>query len=194
LIHILRFVAIILSTVVVALLIFVIAAYVSGSDIFSPRTWTTNVVFSIIITASLLGAGIGFFDLAFNPVTGTVTIPSSGVLLFGEAEFGVYWDVTATNEVMSVEWGVLAPGDTKTVQFWVKNNGNSNLYCELGSNEWLPLEAEQYFDLTWDFGDLPVGQYRSRWATLELHVHSDIANIDEFNFNIIIYGSIEPFT
>ena len=184
-----------LGTILVALILFVVAAYSSRSEAFSANTWTSEVIRAIVVVATLLGAGIGGVDfMIFNPVTGTVTITSSGVMLVGDVEFEVYWDVTATNEVTMVEWGDLEPGDVATVEFWVKNEGSSNLYCDTGTDEWVPSESEQYFDLTWDFGDTPVGSGRSRKVTMQLFVDENITGIDAFYFNIIIYGDIAPFT
>ncbi len=194
-IHLLRFGVILLGTIVTALLLFIVAAYTSKSTVFSASTWTKDVIRAIMIVGGLLGAGIGGVDfMIFDPMTGTVTITSSGIMLVGDVEFEIYWDVTATSEVMMVEWGALMPGDVATVEFWVKNEGASDLYCDTGTDEWVPSGSEQYFDLTWNFGDAPIGQYRSRKVIMELHVHSDITGVDEFTFNIIIYGGTVPFT
>jgi hypothetical protein len=194
-IHLLRYGVILLGTVVVALLLFIVAAYSSKSTVFSANTWTPEVIRAIMVVGVILGGTIGVIDYAiFDPVTGTVTITSSGIMLVGDVEFEIYWDVTGTSEVTMVEWGDLMPGDVATVEFWVKNEGNSNLYCDTGTDEWVPSGSDQYFDLTWDFGDTPVGPGRSRKVTMELHVHSDITGIDEFTFNIIIYGDIAPFS
>lgn len=194
-IYLLRFGVILLGTILVALLLFVVAAYASKSTVFSASTWTKDVIRAIMIVGGLLGMGIGAVDfMIFDPVTGTVTITSSGIMLVGDIDFEIYWDVTGTNEVTTVEWGALEPGDIATVQFWVKNEGNTLLYCDTGTDEWVPSGSEQYFDLTWDFGDTPVGSLRSRKVTMELHVHSDITGIDEFWFNIIVYGDTAPFT
>lgn len=194
-IRLLRFGVIVLSTIVVALLLFIVVAYTSRSKVLSMSAWSTNVILSITITAGLLGAGIGFADsMIFNPVTGTVIVPSSGIMLVGDITFEIYWDVTGTREVTMVEWGALMPGDVATVEFWVKNEGNTLLYCDTGTEEWVPSGSEQYFDLTWNFGDTPVGSLRSRKVIMELHVHEDITGIDEFTFNIIIYGDVAPFS
>ena len=194
-IRLLRFGVIVLGTIVVALLLFIVVAYTSRSKVFSMSAWSTNVILSITITAGLLGAGIGFADsMSFNPVTGTVIVPSSGIMLVGDIAFEIYWDVTATSEVTMVEWGALEPGGVGTVEFWVKNEGNTLLYCDTGTDEWVPSGSDQYFDLTWNFGDTPVGSHRSRKVTMELHVHADITGINEFTFNIIIYGDVTPFS
>lgn len=194
-IYLLRFGVILLGTILVALLLFIVAAYSSKSKVFSASTWTSEVIRAIILVAGLLGASFGFVDsMIFNPVTGTVIVPSSGIMLVGDIAFEIYWDVTGTNEVTMIEWGAMMPGDVMTVQFWVKNEGNTLLYCDTGTDEWVPSGSEQYFDLTWNFGETPVGSLRSRKVTLELHVHSDITGIDEFTFNIIIYGDVAPFT
>jgi len=195
LIYLLRFGVILLGTILVALLLFIVAAYTSKSKVFSASTWTPEVIRAIMIVAAILGIAIGAVDYAiFDPVTGTVTITSSGIMLVGDIEFEINWDVTGTNEVTTVEWGALEPGEVATVQFWVKNEGAADLYCDMGTDEWIPSGSDQYFDLTWDFGSTAVAQHRSRKVTMELHVHDDITGIDEFTFNIIIYGDIAPFS
>lgn len=193
-IQFLRFGVIVLGTIMIGLLFFIAVARLSKGAASSASTWSSNVIVSIMLTAGLLGAGIGFADsLIFNPVTDTVIIPSSGIMLVGEVDFGIYWDVTATSKVTRVEWGDLQPGDVGVVEFWIRNEGNSDLYCDTGTDVWVPSGSEQYFDLTWNFGDTPIRQYRPRKVVMELHVHSDITGIHEFTFDIIVYGDTVPF-
>lgn len=195
LIYLLRFGVILLGTILVSLLLFIAAAYSSRSKVFSASTWTPEVIRSIMIVAATFGAGIAAVDsMMFNPLTGTMIIPSAGIMLAGDVEFGLYWDVTGAERATTVEWGAVMPGDIVTVQLWLRNEGDSVLYCDIGTQEWVPSGSGQYFDLTWDFGSIPVNQGRSRKITMELYVHEDITGVDEFAFDIIIYGAITPFT
>lgn len=178
---------------VMSLLTFISAAYASKSKTFSPQTWTKKVILTTTLTSGLVGAGIGALDsTTFEPETDFATIPTSGVMTAGNVTIEVYWDVTATNPVSQIAWGVLDAGENATVQFWVKNEGTKDLYCWLVSDDWIPPEAGPYFDLTWDFGDTPVGKGRARKVTIELHVHTDITGIEDFSFNVIIWGSDVP--
>jgi hypothetical protein len=164
----------------------------------APKKWTTDLILTILLLAGGVGSMFATMDAIFfaEPATSTVEIHVTGVISAaeGEAAFGPYWDVTATSPVISVDWGVLDVGEAGEVQFWIKNEGTTDLWCVLNWDiaSWEPLGAEQYFDLSWNYGGTSVSPGRARRVTLSLFVHDDIVDVEAFSFQMIITGSDEP--
>lgn len=168
-----------------------------------PKVFKTGDLFTGNFFALILGAFLiigcvwGAYDWrSFQYESRGRTIPTSGVLLAGELSFSVNWDVTGTRPVTKIEWGILEPGDTGNVTLWLKNEASVPIYAKIEQNEesWQPPGAGQYFDLTWDFGQVPLGSNRVRKVILQLHVHQDITEITDFSFDIVITVDDQPFT
>jgi len=141
------------------------------------------------IIAILLAAlgGIRHLTLTFEGGQVIYRIPAGAQML--ALGVGLYWDVTCTGPVTMVDWGTLTPGQTKGVTVYIKNTGNGPMRGSISSDNWVPDGAGQYFDLTWDFGSLPLEAGRVRKTTIYIHVHDDITGITDFSFNIIITGT-----
>ena len=158
----------------------------------------TRTILTVLGLSSLLSCGYAALD-AYQVMTlqpTTVSITTTGVALSGEANFGVYWDVTGSRPVKEIAWGTLEPGQVGNATFFVRNEAISEIYCAVTWTEgsWQPAGASQYFDLTWDFGDKPLRSNRARRVTLQLQVKPDIVDVEEFGFDIVITAQGEPFT
>lgn len=163
-----------------------------------PKTFGTKDVLALFFGAFLIfGLLWGTYDWGtFQYEMESKAIPTSGVLLAGELSFSVSWDVTGTSPATEVQWGTLEPDDTGSVTLWVKNEAPVPVYAKLEWNEasWQPAGGDQYFDLSWDFGQNPLGSNRVRKVVLQLHVHEDITGITDFSFDIVITVDDQPFT
>ena len=158
----------------------------------------TRTILTVLGLSSLLSCGYAAFA-AYQVMTlqpPTVSIKTTGVVLSGEAKFGVYWDVTGSRPVKEIAWGTLEPGKVGNATFYVKNEASSEIYCAVTWIEeaWQPAGASQYFDLTCDFGDKPLKPNRARKVTLQLHVNQNIVDVKEFSFDMVITAKGEPFT
>lgn len=166
-------------------LVYIIAYAVLRNRILTRTPKDNKDIKIALLFCTLLGAGLGLLDhLMQDPVT--VTISSSGILLEGGGEFGVYKDVTGTNTVDHINWESLEPGDSKETQVWVKNEGTTPLTLTLDTVDWSPTNASDYLTLNWDWGDTPLYPDMSRRVTLTLTVSPDITGIDNFSFNIVL--------
>ena len=104
-------------------------------------------------------------------------------------DIGVFWDVTATQKVVSIDWGTLMPGENKTITVWVKNTGGSPITGSFNTSDWVPPEAADYISLKWDFGTEPLQPGRVRETNFILMVAKDIHDITNFYFLITVTGT-----
>lgn len=192
--RLLRFGVIILATIIVGLPPFLLLTY--KDKVLGTKAWTIKFTAGLLSILALFGSGLASYDyMAFDAIPQTKSIQTVGIMLAGDADFGVYWDSTATSPVTEVEWGELEVGLTGSVTFYIKNEGASNLYAEAvwDITSWVPPGADQYFDLTWDFDTKMLRPGFAQRTLLELHVHDDVTGFTDFSFDIIITGDDQPF-
>jgi len=101
----------------------------------------------------------------------------------------VYWESGCVNKVSSINWGELAPGDSEVVTVYVKNTGNVPMTLEMSTDEWLPLAAQMYIDLQWDYSGGQIQPDGVVQVTLTLTVSAIIDGIADFSFDIVITGT-----
>ena len=101
----------------------------------------------------------------------------------------IYSDSLATTELQSIDWGTLSPGETVTKTIYLENVGTTNLVLSLNTTDWVPSNAENYLALTWNYGSSQVSQISPNAilpVTLQLSVASNIQDITDFSFTIVI--------
>jgi hypothetical protein len=123
--------------------------------------------------------------------------------------FGLYWNDTTLDDdtrIASINWGVLSPGENKSVSFYLRNEGSvnitvvnasiSNWFFQNYKNETLPTENStltmenytSFFTLTLDYGNMTVVPNEVRTITLFLAISDLIQEITRFSFDITIHG------
>jgi hypothetical protein len=102
---------------------------------------------------------------------------------------GVYWDLDCVNSVTSIDWGTIEPGFDKTVQVYIKNEGNSASTLSMYAENWSPASASSYMTLNWDYSGQSVNPDEIVAVTFTLTVSSSIQGITSFSFDIVIVGS-----
>lgn len=88
--------------------------------------------------------------------------------------------------VSSLDWGVLSPGSYKSLGVLVNNTGQLDAVLNIKTQNWEPLEAEQFLNLTWDQEGSVIGPGKSVAASVSLKVSPWIQNITAFSFDIVI--------
>jgi len=99
---------------------------------------------------------------------------------------GVYWDVGCNNPVSSIDWGVVDPGSRENVTVYVRNEANVPAVISLSTENWDPPEASSYMTLGWDYSGQTLEPGESIGVTLTLSISSDIQDVTEFDFDIVI--------
>jgi hypothetical protein len=101
----------------------------------------------------------------------------------------VYWDITGTQNVTSIDWGVPAPGDVVNKTVYVKNTGNNPMNISMSTSNWAPVGASTDLSLIWDQEGVAVASGGTVQAILSLDVSPGISGISDFSFNIVIEGT-----
>jgi len=114
----------------------------------------------------------------FIKIPSNATVKTLGV--------GVFWDRERTRPVTSIDWGVIEPGEDKSVVVFIQNQANVPTKFGLSTANWTPPEASNYISLTWNY------TYDDVWVDavvpveMTLHVADSITGIENFSFDIII--------
>lgn len=114
-------------------------------------------------------------------------VPSSGII--SSVDVGVYQEWACTNNLTSINWGTLSPGDTVTRTIYVKNIGTAPITLTMTKTNWNPASANGPITLTWDRESTTLDPGYVTNATLTLSVSSSISGITTFNMDIVITGT-----
>ena len=126
-----------------------------------------------VFTAGLLSANQAV------PSTGTITA----------VNVGVYSDSACTQNLTSINWGSISPGDTVTRTIYVKNTGNSVISLTMTKTNWNPSAANGPIAITWDIENWWLNPDDQFTATLTLSVSPDVSGITDFSLEIVITGT-----
>jgi len=112
-----------------------------------------------------------------------INISSKAVI---RSMFGAYWDLQCTNVVANIDWGLLEPSSTTTVTIYIRNTSPSSAFLNMTTRNWTPQGTENYISLSWDREAFELKPNQTVETKLTLHVSSNVKDITEFNFEIII--------
>ena len=145
---------------------------------FSPRTKMLLIPLAIL---SVVGSSVTGLLTVSREIENRADVVSINI--------DVYWDITATQVVESIDWGELKPGGNKTITFYVKNTGGYTITGSFNTTSWEPPFAADFISLSWDFGDWPLLPDRVRTTHLTIHVDPTIENVTNFYFTLIVTGT-----
>jgi hypothetical protein len=115
-------------------------------------------------------------------------IPASGVMKAVGLE--VYEDATCTVRLENIDWGLVAPGDSKSVTCYIKSGSNVEAELFLTSESWEPAEAAGFIIVSWDHEGAVLAAGTVAAAELTLHVDATISGVEAFN-GIIVITAVE---
>jgi hypothetical protein len=102
---------------------------------------------------------------------------------------GVYSDSSCTQNLTTIDWGTVAPGNSVTKTVYVKNTGNSDITLSMTKNGWNPTSANGPITVTWNKESTTLSAGASAAAIITLSVSSGISGITTFSVNIVITGT-----
>lgn len=130
----------------------------------------------------------------------TATIGTSGIVVQPPppsppppeaiCEIYVYSDISCTQLITSIDWGSVEAGNSVQRTVYIKNSGNQNVTLDLTTENWTPLEAADYLQLSWDY---VVGSIMAPGDVVEvtftLTIDSAVNGIESFSFDIVIIAT-----
>lgn len=99
---------------------------------------------------------------------------------------GVYFDQACTNEVTSINWGVVEPDSSVNRTVYIRNEGNVPATLEMTTSNWDPANAADYITLAWDYGGQTLNVNEVIEVKFTLTVSQSISGITDFSFAITI--------
>ena len=136
-----------------------------------------NVVFAIVLLSALLVASTAAVTYAVLSSSGK--IGSSGRII----AIGIKVSAVGSNQdLTNIDWGDLTAGATATRQICVINNNTVPTTLSMSADDWIPLIAQQYLTITWNYALGTV-----------LQPGTSQTIISTINVNLYLTG-ISPFT
>jgi hypothetical protein len=147
-----------------------------------------NAVFAIILLSVILVASTAAVTYAVLSASGK--IGSSGRII----AIGVKVTAVGSNQdLTSIDWGDLTAGATSTRQFCVINNGTVPTTLSMSSGDWIPLIAQQYLTITWNYASSTVLQPdASQTVTISINVNQYVTSVNTFTNTIYIIATQSP--
>lgn len=138
-------------------------------------------------TLALVSTALFVTALTAGLLSVNQTVPSSGTIT--ALNVGVYSDSACTQNLTSVNWGTISPGDTVTRTIYVKNIGNDGITLTMTTTNWNPSTANGPIAIEWDVEGWDLASGNVHTATLTLSVSSSISGITDFSVEIVITGT-----
>ncbi len=156
--------------------------------IFSFTVGSLSVTGLLQSTEKFSSSGVIVVPPPSPPIVGGGT-PSSPPPPEPTVEIDVYSDQACTQTLTDVIWGEIETGESSSETIHVKNNGDTNVFLSLDTENWSPENATDYMNLYWNYDgtSIPPGQVRS--IVLTLSISGSCPAMSEFNFDILIIGS-----
>jgi hypothetical protein len=137
-----------------------------------------------LLAVGFLVAFVALFSLVLATCVPQVRIPASGDIKAVILE--VFSESTCAVPLVSVDWGLLSPGETKSFVCYLKSTSNVNASLLLSLAGWDPAEAEEFITLVWDRESAVISPDFVLPAEFTLHVDSAVHGISSFSFDVII--------
>jgi hypothetical protein len=104
---------------------------------------------------------------------------------------GVYSDAACNQELTSIDWGDIFPGESVNKIIYVKNTGNTKIKLTMTATNWNPSTANESITLTWNKEKTTLNADEIKEARLTLFVSQDICDIANFSMDIVITGMVD---
>jgi hypothetical protein len=132
------------------------------------------------VTAALI-AVIGF---ALAAQYFQVEIPTIGNIV--TVNVAVFSDPTCTTQIVMIDWGTLAPGESKTIICYIKSLSNVDSSFSMSIANWNSTQASLYLSVSWNREGYLAKPNEVVPASFTLLVDSAVQNVTGFSFDVII--------
>lgn len=137
-------------------------------------------IFKLLVAFGLVNALLiaGITGVQFEALQNTVIVKS--------IDIGVYWDANCTIDVDDIDWGIMEPGENKTLETYLRNKGNVKIFLSILPADWSSPEVEELMSFSTSYQGQPVGARETIPLNLTLHLSPAVRDVDTFGFSIII--------
>jgi len=149
------------------------------------RPISRNTHFAILLISVLLVASTAGTTYAFLSAQGK--IDSNGRIVV----IGLKVTAVGSNaDLQSIEWGDLSASSTTTRQISVINNGTIPMTLSMSVDDWVPLIAQQYLTITWNYASGTVLQpSTSQTVTITINVNQYVTGVNTFTNTIYVIAT-----
>jgi hypothetical protein len=142
-----------------------------------------GAIAALCIIAGLLVGSIGTYAALqwTYKITATVTIKSVGV--------NVYSDHACTVPLVTIDWGMMEPGQSKSHPAYIKNESNVPVTMSMYADNWNPPNAKDFMAVTWSYDGREIPVDGSLPVDFTLSIDASISGILNFSFEIWVVGS-----
>jgi hypothetical protein len=113
-----------------------------------------------------------------------VKIPTIGNIV--TVNVAVFSDPACTTQIMMIDWGTLAPGESKTITCYIKSLSNVDSSFSMSATNWNSTQASLYLSVSWNKEGYLAKPNEVVSASFTLHVDSAVQNVTGFSFDVII--------
>jgi len=144
-----------------------------------------NAVFAIVLLSVILVASTAAVTYAVLSSSGK--IGSSGRIIAIGAKVSA---VGSNQDLTNIEWGDLTAGATATRQISVTNNGTVPTTLSMSADDWIPLIAQQYLTITWNYTSGTLLQPgASQTITMTINVNQYVTGVNTYTNTIYIIAT-----
>jgi hypothetical protein len=134
-----------------------------------------SLMFSVIAVTVF---AVLIISLMINSVMVARTIGSTGSI----SVIGVDANVT------EIDWGILAPGETRYFPVLLTNLGTRPINLNIKTSNWNPANASQFMTVNWTYNNEVLTVNESLSVKIGLHVDPLIYGIYNFTFDITVFA------
>jgi hypothetical protein len=96
-------------------------------------------------------------------------------------------DSGSNQDPTNIDWGDLTAGSTATRQIYVINNGTIPTTLSISAGDWVPLIAQQYLTITWNYASGTMLQPgASQSITITINVNQYVTGVNTFTNTIYV--------
>ena len=143
-----------------------------------------KAVLEVLLVTVLCALVLGVIGTALSSVQSNKTVPNAGKVK--GIGVGIYWNSACTNQTVSIDWGLLDPGSSKTVTIYIRNEGNAAATISRTLQNWSPSNAATYLTLSWDYANQTLIVNQVLQVNLTLSLSSTTSGMASFSFDMTI--------
>jgi hypothetical protein len=136
----------------------------------------------VVSLAFLLGVGVTLAVTQFS-----LRIPSTAAVV--AVGLSVWRDEACTVPVSSIDWGVLAPDESKNLVLILRSESNVPVTLSMNASGWNPPQAANYIQLSWNYNGVQLQPQTIIPVTFTLTVNPSVSGISSFSFEIVLVAS-----